>query len=134
MASYHLRNARLLLIICLVAVFAYVGSAEDVKAEPRGISSLEELGERLQVRILDNPIYVTIYTGHDEMIFFYLILSDLFFFRHVPLSKSSTLRSSRAHPILRMLSPACSPSSSPVAPPSMLSSQLSISRAHPTSC
>ncbi|KAI1248485.1 hypothetical protein MGN70_009684 [Eutypa lata] len=48
MASYHLRNARLLLIICLVAVFAYVGSAEDVKAEPRGISSLEELGERLQ--------------------------------------------------------------------------------------
>lgn len=55
MSSHHLRSARFLFILCLVAVFAYVGSAEDLKAEPRGISSLEELEERLQVRMPNKP-------------------------------------------------------------------------------
>ena len=54
MAAHYPRIARLLLtLLCLVVVvYASAGLAtEDLKTEPRSISSLEELEERLQVSL-----------------------------------------------------------------------------------
>lgn len=60
MPSHHSGNARLLLIICLVAaIFASVSFAEDVKAGSRGISSLEELEEKLQVSARPDRVILT---------------------------------------------------------------------------
>ncbi|RYP06442.1 hypothetical protein DL764_003178 [Monosporascus ibericus] len=48
MASYLVRNGRVLTLLCLVALFVSFSYAEESKTQPRGVASLEELEERLQ--------------------------------------------------------------------------------------